>query len=406
MEPEAAPQRFSKTTLALLVLVLCLGTFARIYPSAGFKSIGFDEQMYATYTDAAVKYGLTDYARVVDDYIAAQTKQHDAVVPAMRIGLIWPAAIISRMTGVNGMRAVRIFAAATAVLLLLATAAIGYRLGTPKQTLIVTALVAAAPLQIFLAQRSLGDEPFAFWAVLTAWFFFESLRDPKSRTWVIAFAISLFMLVLTKENAAFVCAALFATWLCLVLARVTPPNFVLLGAAAITGSAAVVILASYLGGLPQWFAFYRLYAAKSAAIPYVLRFQDGPWYRYLVDFTLMSPVIVALVFARLAKIDKQSRADLFWALFLGFSFIAMSIVRFGMSLRFAAYWDEPLRWLAASEIVFLANRFAPRFRNGVMIVAVVVLIAVDLAQYDRFFIKAGIYDPVSSHLLRASWMVK
>src|SRR5581483_5618540 len=122
------------------------------------------------------------------------------------------------------------------------------------------------------------------------------------------------------------------------------------------------------------------------------QFQDGAWYRYLVDFTVMSPLIVALVFARAGNIDKQTRADFFWTLFLVFSF--------------AAYWDEPLRWLAASQIAIISNRFAPRWRNFAIIVAVVMLAIVDLAQYDRFFIKAGIYDPVSTPLLRASKLVK
>jgi 4-amino-4-deoxy-L-arabinose transferase-like glycosyltransferase len=406
MDEQSAKRRLTTPSLILLALILAAGIFLRIWPTAGFKLVGIDEHNYATYVEQTLKYGLTDYGHVIDDYITAQVKERDAVVPATRIGFIWPAAIVARITRLDSLYAVRTVSAASAILLLLATATIGLRFGGARQSLVVTALMAAAPLQIALAQRALGDEYFALWAVLSAWFFFECLQDRQARRWHIAFGFSFFMLVLTKENAAFVCAALLAVWIWFSLGRITRPNYVLLIVTFIAGAAAVLVLASLLGGIGEWLTFYRMYGQKSARIPYVIQFQDGAWYRYLIDFTLLSPLIVALTFGRVFKIDKNDAPDLFWALFLGFSFIAMSCVPFGFSLRFAAYWDVPLRWLAASQLVILADRFSSRWRNAVLITAVALVLLVDLAQYHRFFVKAEIYDPVSSHLLRASKLVK
>jgi len=84
----------------------------------------------------------------------------------------------------------------------------------------------------------------------------------------------------------------------------------------------------------------------------------------------------------------------------------MSSVPYGISLRFAAYWDLPLRWLAASQILQLARKF---HRIGPVIlgtVAILILVAVDLFQYWRYFVHAGIYDPVSFQLLHASKLIK
>ncbi len=405
MEKEASA-RPTKWSLGLLVIILGAGIFLRIYPSAGFQGVGIDEHNYAVYVENAVKYGLTDYGRVVDEFIGSQVKQHDALVPATRIGFIWPTAILTRVVRLDPLHAVRVVSCSAAILLLMATAIIGYRFGGIPQMIVVTTLMAVAPLQIFLAQRALGDEYFALWAVLSAWFFFECLCAPGSRSWLIAFGLSFFILVLTKENGAFVCAALVATWICFAVGRIGRPNFVLLLVTFVAGAAAVIILASLLGGLGEWITFYRLYTIKSASIPYVMQFQDGAWYRYLIDFTILSPGVVALVFGRVGKIDKESRADLFWALFLGFSFVAMSLVRYGMNLRFAAYWDEPLRWLAASQLVILGGRFFPRWRIPVLAGALIILVAIDLSQYRRFFVRAEIYDPVTSHLMRASKLVK
>ena len=161
-----------------------------------------------------------------------------------------------------------------------------------------------------------------------------------------------------------------------------------------------------MGGLGEWLAFYRMFSEKSVQNPYVIQFQDGAWYRYLIDFTLLSPCIVALVFGRVFQLTKEAKADIFWALFLGFSFLAMSCIRYGMSLRFAAYWDEPMRWLAASQLLVFQRRFSPRVGTMVAVAAILLLATVDLMQYWQFFVKAGIYDPVSSHLLHVLRLIK
>jgi hypothetical protein len=406
MDAVASSNRPGKWSIALLLVILAAGIFLRVWPSAGFTGVGIDEHQYAVYVEKAAQYGLGNYGRVVDEFIATQVRQPQALVPAMRIGFIGPAALLTKIGHLDPLYALRLISAASAILLLIATAVIGYRFGGTRQMLVVTTLMAVAPLQVFLAQRSLVDGYFAALAVLSAWFFFESLQAPRARGWLIAYGFSFLLLVLTKENAAFVCAALLATWAGFAVVRRERPNFALLLVTIAAGAIGVIILASLLGGLSEWATFYRMYARKSAGIPYVVTFQDGAWYRYLIDFTVLSPGIVALVFGRVGKIDKESPADLFWALFLAFSFVAMSIVPYGMSLRFAAFWDEPLRWLAASQVVILATRFPTRWRTAVLVIALALLVLVDLAQYRRFFVKAEIYDPVSSHLLRASKLVK
>jgi hypothetical protein len=406
MNAPSAPTRVTKSSAWLLGLILCLGVAVRLYPSAGYKDTGFDEHMYATYTGAGADVGLTGYGRVVEQYLTSQARAHDAVVPATRIGFIWPSVLIQQTSGCTPLRALHVLSTTAAILLLLITPVIGYRLVPTTQMLVTTALIASAPLQVFLGQRALIDEYFAFWTILSAWFFFESLGKESSRWWVVAFGFSLFVLILTKENAAFVAAALLATWLCFIATRLIPPKNSVLIATAAAGALAVAILCFYLGGVAQWISFYRSYGAKSAGIRYVILFQDGAWYRYLVDFVVLSPAIVALGFGRIFNLNRDSVADLFWAVFLGFSFIFMSSVPLGMSLRFAAYWDEPLRWLAASQLVAFAGRFPLRWRTVTLAAGMVVLVGLDAAQYNRFFIKAEIYDPVSAHLLRASKLVK
>ena len=354
----------------------------------------------------AQKEGIWNYPDVVRAYLKWQEERSEAVVPPTRVGFLFPAVALAGLTGLQPLVALHGVSLAASILLLLATAIIGYRLDGNERMLVLTALIAVAPLQIYLAQRSLVDGYFALWAVLCAWFVFESFRAPKERGWLIAYGFSLFVLVLTKENAAFVFVALMATLMCLWAFGMGRLHLGLLVASFLAPALAVVVLASYMGGLGEWLAFYRMFSQKSVQIPYVIQFQDGAWYRYLIDFTVLSPCIVVVVFGRIFQLTKEAKADIFWALFLGFSFVAMSCIRYGISLRFAAYWDEPMRWLAASQLLVFQRRFSPRVGVVVAVVAVVLLATVDLIQYWQFFVKAGIYDPVSSHLLHVLKLVK
>ena len=222
----------------------------------------------------------------------------------------------------------------------------------------------------------------------------------------MAFGVSLFILTLTKENAAFVFVALLVTAAIFFLFERRRPDAGLLVVSILSALLAVLFLAELVGGLSEWLAFYRMFVAKSSSLHYAIQLQDGAWYRYLIDFALLSPLVVALAIGRCFQIERTAKSDLFWALFLGLSFLSMSSIRYGMSLRFAAYWDEPLRWLAASQLILVTGRLFPRRAAFSLALALLLVITVDLSQYARLFVRGRIYDPVSVQLLHASGLLK
>lgn len=390
----------------LLVAILATGVFLRAWPSCGFEGVGYDENIYRGYIAMAQRDGILNYGTVVDAYLRSQTLRPEAVVPATRVGFLWPAVIVAEATGLEPILAMRAISLVASVLLLLASAVIGYRIGKMEGMLMFSVLVAAAPLQIYLAQRSLVDGYFAFWAILSAWFFWECLKAPQSKGWMAAYGISLFVLVLTKEYAVFVWFALMATLAVQGALGVHRLSLPLLVVSVVAPAVAVLILAWLVGGVPEWLAFWRMYSQKVHALPYAVRFQDGAWYRYLVDFAILSPCIVLLAAGRIFTAEKKSEQDTFWALFLGFNFVCLSAITYGMDLRYAAYWDQPLRFLAASQVILFARNVTRIRPVAVLGVAAILLAAVDLTQYWRLFVDAGIYDPVSAQLLHASKLIK
>jgi 4-amino-4-deoxy-L-arabinose transferase-like glycosyltransferase len=397
----------TKYSCTLLVVILGAGVFLRAWPSTGSHHIGFDEGIYSTYVGIAQKDGVWHYGNVVRAYVQSQAKHSQAFVPATRIGFLWPASVLAATCHLDPLAALHYVSLFSSILLLLAVAAIGYRLGADSpHLLILTALMAVAPLQIHLAQRSLIDGYFAFWAILCAWFLWENLQHPERTGWLFAYGVSLFVLVLTKENAAFVFFALVAVLIVLAVFKFGRATLRLVLMSILAPALAVAVLTGLVGGIHDWIAFYSLFVQKSRLLSYPVRFQDGAWYRYIVDFILLSPLVMAFAIGRIFQLERRAVADVFWGLFVGFSFVAMSSVSYGMSLRFAAYWDVPLRWLAASEVIQLTRklpRVSPVISNTAILLT---LVAVDLFQYWRYFMHGGIYDPVSFELLRASRLIK
>src|SRR6202023_1690301 len=185
---------------------------------------------------------------------------------------------------------------------------------------------------------------------------------------------------ITKENSFFLWIALIVLiltnrWLQfgtitreLLLATIAGP---LLG---------VVILVFLAGGLHNLIDTYRLLVSKASQMPYAIQTGDGPWYRYLVDLLLVSPVILILALGSSFRLDRTRRPELYLTIFIAASYLVMCNVKYGMNLRYANMWDMPLRFLAFSQIVVLAS-LAKRHQILITAVMVTLVATIELRHY-------------------------
>jgi hypothetical protein len=127
--------------------------------------------------------------------------------------------------------------------------------------------------------------------------------------------------------------------------------------------------------------------------------QDGPWYRYAIDFALVTPAIVALAIGGIFQLQKGNRAGWFMATFVLLALTGLSCVKYGISLRYAAFCDIPLTWLACSQVLTLSQRFSTVRPAIVAAGMFLVLGAIGLNQYARIFVRGGLYDPITSQLV-------
>jgi hypothetical protein len=168
--------------------------------------------------------------------------------------------------------------------------------------------------------------------------------------------------------------------------------------------AGLVILIFLCGSAETFIMTYRLVVSKASVLPYAIATGDGPWYRYLVDLLLSSPLIFLLAWGAIFRLKFADKQSLYLLVFVVSTYLVMCNIRYGMNLRYTNMWDMPLRYLALGCLVDVTRTF--RRREMAVAAAVLLLCAIDLRQYYIFFVQHDLYELVTAGLLRALQILK
>jgi hypothetical protein len=404
-----------------VVLVILAGSFLRLpdhlflqvppsalavlHSRAGFTGVGFDEGLYRNYVAELIRVGVGSYPDLSEHFVTVQERLPGAILPPTRFLYIFSAYLWHSLTGAEPLPALHNVSSLSSILLLLAAGMFAGRLGGRTVGLMVLALVAFAPTQLHMAQHALIDGFFAFWATLCLWFAWENLRQPNHWQWETAYTFSLTLAVLTKENAAFM---FFGLVVLLGLNRwakfgMLTPRLLLL---TLTGPLlGLVILVWICGSATTFIHIYYLLVSKASVLPYAISTGDGPWYRYLIDLLLVSPLILILAFGGLFRLRANDKPSLYLLIFITATYLVMCNVRYGMNLRYTNMWDMPLRYLAVMCLLALTSA-AGCYRAAILSVSIVFLCIFDLRQYYIFFVQHDLYELVPAGLLHALLILK
>src|SRR2546421_11630884 len=406
-----------KIDIVLLAIVFAVGIFLRITPQAfapgatlhflaplhpqpAWTKIGFDEGLYREYVNALSRDGLTSYPDIVQGYIDVQKKLPGSILPPLRFLFILTAYVWHSIFGSEALAALHQVASFFSILTFALATFFVWRVRGPTWAIAIAALMAIAPTQLHMSQHALVDGFFTFWATLVLWLFWENFQTPRDWRWLVGYIIALALLILTKENSFFVWVALVVLlvtnrWLQfgtiareLVIATILGP---LLG---------VVGLVFLAGGIDVFVQSYQLSVGKNFQLHYAILTGDGPWYRYLVDLLLVSPIVLILAFATIFRLNRAMKSELFMSIFIAASYLVMCNVKYGMNLRYTNMWDMPLRFLAFSQIVALVS-LSKQYRGAIIAVAVALLAAIEFHQYIVLAVRYPLYELITHDLLQA-----
>lgn len=262
-------------------------------------------------------------------------------------------------------------------------------------------LLAVSPLQLGLARRALSDSLSGGLAVLCLLVLIRFLTSGKRSAWHwLGLALLYAVAFLAKE------ASVLLVPISLVLAvahgfrsreKVSP--LALACVSVIPVLLAVAAAALVCGG---YGVVKEMFLANFNSVPgnaYAQEYGGGPWYRYLIDYLLLSPfptILYLLWVGFLIAGGEKEEAWWYWAL-VPLLFLPLSAL-ITKNVRYALVMDAPMRLAAVGMLQRLTGwRRRPVLWMALM---VAVLMLVDVFTFCDFFVTGHLYDPVTANLLK------
>lgn len=315
--------------------------------------------------------------------------------PPIRLAVVLPDALAVWLLGADYPSLQRV--SLVAFLGLLIIAFLGFRQAAGDEVAMgVTLLLAVSPLQLGMARRALGDSLNTTLWTASILLCTEGLANAWRRGWLLVGAVFGVTMLVKEANLILVPIALALVAIDVLRRRRPPSPYALAGTTVVPLALATVATVLAAGDVGTAIENVRATFTQAAENTYAVRFGGGPWYRYVVDFLLLSPWTTLLYVTWLGMLAATRRTDprlLAWTLLPILYLVALSpTARF---VRWAMPLDVPIRLGAVLSIAGIL-----RERAAVAQVAVLgILMLVDVRSFLNLFVTASIYDPTSAILL-------
>lgn len=376
--------------LAVAVAVLVGSSAAGIHYAAGA-----DEGHYLAYARVLAERGPGVLPELFRAYVDDAERRF--YPNPLRLGFLVPAGLWTALRGAR-FEALSELSLLSHFLAILAAYGFGRRLFGDPRALFAAALFGFAPLGMGLARRALMDSAATLTLLLAVWAFWEMLRRPGSARQRLLFMLAFGGAVLVKETGVLLLIP-FAVLLALEARRASLPPCAL-GAALVAPlavCAALWVLAA--GGPGTLLRVVETILSSPSTNPYANLVGGGPWYRYVLDFLLLSPWPTLLAVGACIQLALPGERDpgrvllAVWiaGLLLGFGF-------FTKNVRYVAVLDFPIRALAVCVLWDLLRGWRAAGAAACALV-VALLCAFDAWSFWTLFVSGGIYDPASLYLL-------
>ena len=376
--------------ITILVQVLILGERT--------QALHYDEDAYSQFASTLNTKGLEGIRLLIKKY--PQDEFLSKAPSALRILYPWLGAISSKLLGIPAVQALRLISLFFWLGVIIISLIIYRSWFSLSIALPASLLMVISPLGIMLSQYALVDTAMAFIIIMSIFLFHRCcIHNRKSDPLIL----TVFLLAgfLTKESMFFLYPCLAAAWLYYRRNYGLSLSNRSLFAFLIAPLLYVLISSWVAGGLGDYIAHYRYFSKIAVNIPYNIKYQSGPWFRYALDFFLASPAV--FLFALIGMIsllhDKDERINRN----LANVYVLSAFIVFGslpsLNVRNLLFLDVFLRALAVFGIFSISERIArPKYRHAVVLLLFILIVASGIAQIYKLVFLENIYDPITCNL--------
>jgi 4-amino-4-deoxy-L-arabinose transferase-like glycosyltransferase len=273
----------------------------------------------------------------------------------------------------------------------------------PDLAVIAVVLLAFSPLGCAMARRALIDS-LTYLVTAFSLLSFLAVAVRRNTGSIVVFSVSLFLLQLTRETGFLLYPFYFGVLLFLHYRRPSEIGLRAVLLCFLVPVCAMTVVYLSLYGIGPLFRMGEMIYSDNLMKPsyYVVSFSSGPWYRYLVDFMLLSPLTMLPAYLYAGHWLLRKQYDARTGILLGFFAYTIMVFSFlQMNVRYVIALDLVIRILAALAVVAFSSVVLADWRKrSIMIAVVIIILAItDIRAFTDYFVTNNVYDPVSYNLL-------
>jgi 4-amino-4-deoxy-L-arabinose transferase-like glycosyltransferase len=435
MEKRSYPKPYSRKYSLLFILIVFISCLLILI---SLKNIHFagqaDEGYYLKYASYIAKEGIMGFSDLFKDYLR---NQENWVYPnPLRIGYIILSSIWVSLFGCSFL-SLSFLSLFCFLSFLLTSFYFGRKYFGEKIALLFIVLLAFSPINMSMARRVLTESVLMLFSTLSIWLFLDMLKE-SSNLKKILFVFAFSFAILVKE-VIILLVLVFMIFLVgrklLLGKRIYFKDFL-----TILFIPFVIVILTYIfvGVFPFLAETVKIILNSPKTNLYAIQYGQGPWFRYLIDYILLSPWVVLLSIGFIfnyfnrtpisqnnrrvqhsmsGAIEKeasgvkpcnfiskeQDEIVLYLILVFILSFFIFNI--FTKNIRYVMVLDMPMRLFS---VLMLKNIFDKKFPKRTTILTATFIIVISVFDYIIFynlFVKMGIYDPVTFILLKARQLI-
>jgi len=386
--------------IAFLLVIFSLFSVYIHMPKEDNFAKGADEGHYLAYSQYLSENGIGSYPKFFEEYL--KNKENWIWPNPLRFGYFLFSSFWLKIFGPS-FRSLANLSFICYVLLLLFSLYFSKRyFGKGTATLFIL-LFAFSPLTMAMAKRALSDSMGNMFSALSIWLFLSFLTDKKIFNFIIFTFVYAFAILIRQQSVFLICFFSFYFLIYKYIYKVNIPKIyfpaIIFSPLFIVGSVWLISSQS----LTNLIHMIKLSSPLIGPNEYAMLFYRGPWFRYIIDYLLISPLvtILALSFIIYVLANRSFLKDYKISYFLISFFILyilLSSFDYSKNVRYAINLDMMMRLFA---VLMLKEIFKKsRFMSDFVFMIILFLCFTDYLNFIYLFCQRNIYDPVSFVLLK------
>lgn len=404
MEKKSYPNFSSRTNNLFLLLILSVSCTLILFSLGQIHfAVGADEGYYFRCATYIAQKGISGFPDIFKVYF--ENPQHQITQNPLRVGFIILASIWFKLLGCSFLN-LALLSLFFYCLFLIIAFHFAKKYFKEYIALLFLILLAFSPLNMAMARRALIDSTVNFFNFLSIWLFLENLKERKSHETILFILVYAFA-ILIKEGSVLLSVFFFLYILIRKAIFKKPIKLAdFLFDMFFSFSIAGIIYIALAGGVNQFFNTMMDVLTSPKVNDYAILFCSGPWFRYLLDFMLLSPwvSILAISFSANYILKQDWQEEVFYLLI--FSFCSLFLYSFLIkNIRYLIFLNIPMCLFAVLMLDELVKRVFKQRESSILLILILGISFIDYSTFYYLFVKLGIYDPVSYWLLQARHII-